>query len=145
MVIATSMFFGILLIFTGSPILNPTLCFVTVLSIAFSSYIIADMDAPYTGRLGVSPGLVLELAAVAEDLAQSGGGGEGGGEGGGASPAATASMPRLVSLSHADAAMGCGAGGTLLYKPRGAAQRAIFKRLEAMRTQRTKRFNKARE
>ena len=92
------MFFGILLIFTGSPILNPTLCFVTVLSIAFSSYIIADMDAPYTGRLGVSPGLVLELAAVVEDLAQSGGGGEGGGEGGGASPAATASiMPRLVS------------------------------------------------
>ena len=49
LLLCNGMFFGILLIQSGSEGLNAALCFATVALIAASSYLIADLDAPHEG------------------------------------------------------------------------------------------------
>jgi hypothetical protein len=66
--LSLAMFFGVLLIYSGSDGLGPTLNLIIIGLIGSSTYIIADMDAPYRGFLTVEYDPVLELLEDIQEL-----------------------------------------------------------------------------
>mmetsp|Transcript_4900 Transcript_4900/g.7469 ORF Transcript_4900/g.7469 Transcript_4900/m.7469 type:complete len:406 (-) Transcript_4900:265-1482(-) len=61
--LSTAMFFGVLLINSGSVELNLTLCAVATVLIGMSALVIADMDMPYMGCIAIDKSTVHDLIA----------------------------------------------------------------------------------
>jgi len=54
-VLATSMFFGVLLLFSGSMSVALTMCYLVSIVIGLSTYIVVDTSCPYAGLICITP------------------------------------------------------------------------------------------
>jgi len=59
--LSTAMFLGVMLIYTGSQLLNEIMCFVVALLVGMIAMIVTDMDMPYDGLINLSQDPVYEL------------------------------------------------------------------------------------